>query len=135
MRVLKALVLMVKAHKGQTDKGGRPYWRHPFYVARHCKTEPAITVALLHDTLEDTDIKASSILDLGQDIYDAVNAMTHKPNEEYSAYIQRVKTNTRARQVKIQDLKHNLQITRLKTVTAEDQERLSKYETALKQLQ
>ena len=44
-----------EAHKGQVDKGGAPYYLHPFHVADNCKTEKQKIVALLHDVIEDND--------------------------------------------------------------------------------
>ncbi|HQJ89901.1 MAG TPA: HD domain-containing protein, partial [Paludibacteraceae bacterium] len=53
-----ALNIATKTHNGQTDKSGEPYIEHPIRVSKRCKSEDARIVALLHDTIEDTDVTA-----------------------------------------------------------------------------
>lgn len=126
-----------EAHKGQVDKGGAPYYLHPFHVANNCKTEKQKIVALLHDVIEDNDhYSLDYFLSQGfsSDIVKALDAITHRKGEEYETYIERVKSNELARTVKIQDLRHNLDLTRLKTVTKDDLARVEKYKYYLKAL-
>lgn len=51
-----ALRIAIRAHEGQKDKSGREYIMHPIRVAERCKDPRAKIVALLHDTIEDTDV-------------------------------------------------------------------------------
>ncbi|NUO09286.1 MAG: hypothetical protein HUU08_11500 [Candidatus Brocadia sp.] len=51
-----ALQISVKAHAGQKDKAGEPYIFHPIRVMARCSSPEAKVIALLHDTIEDTEI-------------------------------------------------------------------------------
>jgi (p)ppGpp synthase/HD superfamily hydrolase len=53
-----SIELMCKAHEGQIDKSGRPYYLHPLRVAMrlaHCTAVERHT-ALLHGVVEDTSL-------------------------------------------------------------------------------
>lgn len=105
-----AAQICVEYHYGQVDKAGNPYYLHPFAVASKCKDEKEIIVALLHDILEDTDYPAMNILThFGQEIFDAIVALTRGIDEKYSDYIKRVSENPLAKFVKKKDLEHNLE--------------------------
>lgn len=108
--IILAAQICVKYHYGQVDKAGNPYYLHPFAVASKCKDEKEIIVALLHDILEDTDYPAMNILThFGQEIFDAIVALTRGIDEKYSDYIKRVSENPLAKYVKKKDLEHNLE--------------------------
>ena len=130
----KALMLSYTAHKDQVDKGGAPYYLHPIYVALNVSNEDEKIVALLHDVVEDTDITLDDLRREGfsDEIVNAVDAITHR-DESYELYIQKVKTNTIATVVKIADIKHNMDISRLnrKNLTEKDIKRVEKYKKAL----
>ena len=53
---VKAMKLAYAAHQGQTDKCGVPYVFHPLHLAEQMNDEYSVCAALLHDTVEDTDI-------------------------------------------------------------------------------
>ena len=105
-------------HYGQVDKGGVPYFEHVNHVAdkfedKHYKF---MVVALLHDSVEDhpNRISIKCIAEVfGSQVADAVDAITKRIGEDYFEYIERVKENPIARAVKIEDLKHNLDVSRL----------------------
>ena len=130
----KALMLSYTAHKDQVDKGGAPYYLHPIYVALNVSNEDEKIVALLHDVVEDTDITLDDLRREGfsDEIVNAVDAITHR-DESYEIYIQKVKTNAIATVVKIADIKHNMDISRLnrKNLTEKDIKRVEKYKKAL----
>ena len=105
----QAVILSVSAHQGQVDKSGVPYILHPMSVASMCKTDDERVVALLHDTVEDTEITLESLLDFFPPyIVDAVEAITHQKGEPYAEYLERVVQNEIAAPVKVQDVKHNM---------------------------
>ena len=108
----KAVMIAQEAHKGQLDKGGNPYIEHPLYVASQVDTMELKIVAVLHDTLEDSDMTANDLKKEGfpERIVDAIVMLTHEDgNEEaYLDYIRRVATNTMAAAVKKADLMHNM---------------------------
>lgn len=129
----KAMVLCYKAHEGQMDKGGAPYVFHPFHIAEQMKTEDATVVALLHDVLEDSFYSLEDLKSLGfsDAVCDAVDLMTHKKDMPYMEYIQKIKENPLARAVKLCDLLHNSDITRLDAVREKDLRRIEKYKQAI----
>ena len=61
----KALQIAVRAHKGQKDKAGHDYILHPIRVSERCDDPRAKIVALLHDTIEDSDITADHLREEG----------------------------------------------------------------------
>lgn len=129
-----AMRLCFERHNGQVDKCGVPYPFHPFHVAESMTDEKTTCVALLHDILEDTYTTEEELLSLGfpADIVEAVCMMTHEDSVPYMDYVRQIKTNPLARAVKISDLRHNSDLTRLDTVTEKDILRAEKYRKALK---
>ncbi|WP_434779450.1 hypothetical protein [Neisseria sp. Ec49-e6-T10] len=129
-----ALQLALDAHKGQVDKGGQAYILHPLRLMMRFSDETMQIISLLHDVVEDSDITLEQIAQLGfdQTIIDALNVLTKKEQEPYEQFIQRVSTNRLAIQVKIADLKDNLNIARIPhELTQKDLLRLNKYHCAL----
>ncbi len=128
----KALNTAYTAHMGQTDRSGIPYIFHPYHVAEQMETEETTAIALLHDVCEDTDITPEQLLEMGfpENVVEGVRAMTHKKDEDYFDYIRRIKSNPAAVAVKLADLRHNSDTSRLSTVTEKDIARLKKYRQA-----
>ena len=124
------------AHAGQTDKAGLDYILHPLQVAAEMTTDEEKAVALLHDIIEDTDVTASELLARGlpDNVVEAVEALTKKHNQNYAAYLAGVKKNRLATAVKLADLKHNSDLTRLEKITQKDRDRAEKYRKAIEYL-
>ena len=133
----KALKLCFKAHKRQKDKSGMPYVFHPFHLAEQMETEQTTVAALLHDVIEDTKYTFRHLEKMGfsADVIEALKLLTHNDGSEYMDYIKRIKQNPIARAVKLADLSHNSDITRLDTVDQKALERREKYLTAKKFLE
>lgn len=131
---IKALKTAYKAHEGQTDKSGLPYIFHPYHVAEQMTTEVSAAIALLHDVIEDTDMTAEDLRALGfpDSVVDGVVLMTHDKGTDYFDYIHKLKKDPEAKAVKLADLEHNSDLSRLDTVTERDLERIKKYEKARK---
>ena len=130
-----AIALAKYAHKGQVDKAGMPYINHPLAVADMVDGENNKIVAVLHDVLEDTNVKASTIQNLfGNEVSYPLIVLTHNNEESYDDYINRVANNETARIVKLADLQHNMDLSRLPTVTEKDLKRKRKYEKAYQYL-
>ena len=91
----KALTIAISAHKGQKDRSGKEYIMHPIRVSERCKTMQAKIVALLHDTIEDTDITPEYLLSEGfpQTIVDAVLSVTKQEDESYEDFVRRSEKN------------------------------------------
>ena len=125
-----------KAHEGQFDKAGVPYIFHPIHVAEGMTTEITCIVALLHDVVEDSDITLEDLSKyFNEDVIRALRVLTKNDDDDYIDYIKRVKTNEIATLVKLKDLEHNMDLTRLDEVTEEDRERKKKYEDAIDYLE
>ena len=135
--LIKAFRIALKAHRGQKDKGGKAYIFHPLHVAALSKGRKAKIVALLHDVVEDSEITLDDLRKSGFDaeIVAAVAAITKIKGEAYADYLARVKSNEIARIVKIADLTHNSDLTRLKVITPKDTARARRYRKSRKYLQ
>lgn len=131
-----AFEIAKEAHAGQTDKAGLDYILHPLQVAAEVTTDEEKAVALLHDIIEDTDVTASELLAKGlpDNVVEAVEALTKKHNQNYAAYLAGVKKNRLATAVKLADLKHNSDLSRLEKITQKDRERAEKYRKAIEYL-
>ena len=105
----KAIELAARYHAGQRDKEGLPYITHPLRVLQRVQGEEAQIVAVLHDTLEDTDLSADDLRREGfsEAVLQAVEAVTHRPNEPYADYVVRCARLDVARRVKLADLEDN----------------------------
>ena len=130
----KALLISFNAHKNQVDKSGIPYVYHPYHLAEHMDDEYTICVALLHDVIEDTDITLEELISQGfpSEITDALALLTHDDSVPYLDYVRKIKENSIAAKVKLADLRHNSDNTRLERVMAKDLERNEKYIDAIK---
>ena len=127
-----AKAIAAYAHDGQVDKAGKPYILHPIAVSERVTTEDEKVVALLHDVLEDTFVTESTIRNLFSDVItDAIVALTRKPEETYEDFIVRASLNSLSRTVKIADLSHNMDLSRMETITQKDLDRIQKYEKAM----
>lgn len=128
----KAMIIAYEAHKNQVDKSGVPYIYHPIHVAEQMDTENECIIALLHDVVEDTNVTFNQLEEVfSKEIIDILKLLTREENIEYDEYIKRIKNNSIACKVKIADLTHNLDKTRLDFVTEVDVKRNEKYKKAL----
>ena len=128
-----ALSIAKKAHEGQYDKAGVVYIKHPLFVASLFDTQEEKAVALLHDVLEDSPYTAEELILAGlpETVVTAVQVLTKKKGQDYQQYLELVKSNPLARCVKLVDLKHNSDLSRLATITEKDLERFEKYKKAI----
>lgn len=109
MTYRKALEFATKKHAGHKRRNGDNYIIHPIRVSQEVNTIRQKVIALLHDTLEDTETTYEEILDeFGVEVADAVLALTHHENQPYDKYIEQVKTNEDAIAVKVADIADNL---------------------------
>lgn len=96
------------AHHGQFDKGGVPYIFHPIHLAEQMDDEISTCVALLHDTVEDTDVTLEQLSEtFPKEVVDAVQLLTHGDDVDYFDYVRAIKANPVAVKVKLADLAHN----------------------------
>lgn len=135
-RVRRAYETAATAHRGQVDKAGVAYINHPATVAANVgENSSAIIVALLHDTIEDTPLTLDELqkkIPLTAEEVVALKLLTHDEKIPYLDYVAQIKSNELARRVKIADLRHNSDLSRIKNPSAKDFTRVEKYSAALK---
>ena len=132
-----AILLAAQAHRGQKDKVGQPYITHLLRVMLRLEGEAAQIVGVLHDLVEDTDATFDDLRTQGyaEELVQALDCLTHRPDETYEQFIERAAANPLARRVKRADLEDNMDIRRLPVVTEKDHERLNRYIAAWRRLQ
>ena len=110
-----AMKLCFDAHKEQVDQSGMPYVFHPFHVAEQMHDENTTIVALLHDVVEDTEYTLDDLRKLGfnSEVLEALALLTHDPDVPYMEYLAGIKENPLAKTVKLADIAHNADQTRL----------------------
>ena len=125
----KAMKIAYEAHKDQVDKSGMPYIYHPVHLAEQMGEEETVCVALLHDVVEDTDITLEDLRSegFGKEIIDALCLMTHDDNVPYMEYVSKIRDNPIAKAVKLADLAHNSDLSRLDAVGEKEIKRNEKY--------
>lgn len=133
----KAIKISFNAHKNQVDKSGMPYVFHPFHLAEQMDDEYSVCVALLHDVIEDTDIMIEDLKAEGfpKEVINAIELLTHSDSVPYLDYVKTIKNNSIARKVKLADLKHNSDLSRLDNIDDKALERVEKYKKAIEILQ
>jgi (p)ppGpp synthase/HD superfamily hydrolase len=131
-----AIAIANQAHAGQLDKAGKPYISHPLTVMAQMDTPESKIVAVLHDAIEDSDLKIEDLVKQGfpESITDAIAAITKLDGELYEDYMVRVRSNTIARKVKIADITHNMDISRIFNPTEKDFQRIEKYKIVFQKL-
>lgn len=135
----KALKLCFEAHKEQTDKSGLPYVFHPFHLAEQMEDEDSAITALLHDVAEDTDISLEDIAGMGfsRTVMEALALLTHDEAVPYMEYVKAIGKNPVARKVKLADLRHNSDLSRLDAgqINEKALARVKKYAEAIRLLE
>ena len=133
--IKKAIKIAFAAHQGQLDKAGLPYILHPIHLAEQMETEETCIVALLHDTVEDTYVTFEDLeKEFSEEVIEALKLLTHEKSIPYMDYVEKIKSNPIAKAVKLADLNHNSDITRLDCISKEDEKRREKYQKAIKLL-
>ncbi|SFM06493.1 hypothetical protein SAMN04487868_12563 [Marinobacter salarius] len=100
------------------------------------EAEVEMIVAVMHDVIEDSDFTYEDLKNIGfsNDVMEALDCLTKRENEDYERFILRASKNSLARKIKIEDIKDNLDLTRLNDITEKDLQRAEKYHRALKAL-
>lgn len=131
-----AIYLAAKAHKDDLDKGGKPYILHPLrLMMRLDQTDPELLqIAVMHDVFEDHPelytLKDLEEFQFSPRVINALTLLTHKKGVPYEDYIKLIGTNRDATIVKLEDLKDNSDITRLKGISEKDLQRTQRYHKA-----
>ena len=129
MNLTRAIHIATEAHKEQKNKVGKPYITHVMRVMERCKSDDEKIVAVLHDVVEDTSTTHDDLRKEGfnEKVLSAIDAITQRKKESKTAYIERVKKNSLATRVKLNDLEDNMDVRRLPKITERDVKRLNKY--------
>ena len=129
----RAMRLAYRAHEGQTDKGNIPYIFHPIHVAEQMEDELTTAAALLHDVVEDTPVTLEDLRAEGfpEEVIEAVSVMTRDLTVPYLDYIRAIKGNRIATIVKLADLQHNSDTSRLPVVDEEARSHVERYRKAI----
>lgn len=130
--VRRAMQIACEAHQGQCDKAGYPYIHHPMHLAEQMTDEYAACAALLHDVMEDTSVTQEQLADhMPPEVMEALVLLTHNGSVPYMDYVRSIAPNPIARTVKLADLKHNSDLTRLDRADEHALKRLEKYREAI----
>src|SRR6478609_5418778 len=121
----KAIAIASKAFEDKYDKGGNAYILHCLHVMNAVAHlgENAMIVAVLHDLLEDcADWTTGRLAQEGfdHDVIYGILMLTKRKDEEYMSYIKRVAENKITKAIKMADLRHNSDITRMKGLSQKD---------------
>ncbi len=129
----KALRLCFDAHKDQVDKTGLPYVFHPFHLAEQMTDEISTVCALLHDVIEDTEYTFSDLSEMGfpEEVIDVLRLLTHGSDVPYMEYVEKISHNPIATRVKLADLGHNSDLSRMDTLDEWAIKRNEKYLRAI----
>lgn len=132
----KAMRLCFAAHKEQLDKCGIPYVFHPIHLAEQMTDEDTTVTALLHDVVEDTGYTFEDLAAMGfnETVLTALRLLTHEKEVPYMDYVAKIKDNPVAKAVKLADLAHNSDLTRLEAPDEKALARAEKYAQATKLL-
>lgn len=132
---VKAMKIAYQAHHGQTDVNGVPYIFHPYHIAEQMNDEITTCAALLHDVAEDTNITLDELKnEFPPEVINALRLLTHNDGADYFDYIRAIKSDPVAKAVKLADITHNSDQSRIVDKTAVSQDKIKawhiKYETA-----
>lgn len=130
----RAIAIAAMAHDGQFDRAGKPYILHPISVMLRMDTDEERIVAVLHDTIEDTNITIDELREEGysEEILAALELLSKESDDvPYMPFIERIKTNALATKVKLGDLAENMRTDRSPITKESDLIRMKKYQEAV----
>ena len=136
-----AAALAYQLHRGQVDKAGVDYFTgHLTTVAKMGSTWQEQVVGYLHDASEDTPSSVEQVLNLldekletplsdtdREELTVALRLLNHHLAPDRETYFQRIKSNALAKVVKMHDLIHNMDLTRIPNPAKKDYERIERY--------
>lgn len=147
-----AAALAKELHKGRKDKGGKDYFcGHLSAVGSSGKDWKEQTVGYLHDVAEDTDCTVDRLMELLQskasasvklkegnadglpersdweEIREALELLNSRTAGSREEYINRFRGHSLAIRVKLNDLRNNMDLTRIPCPTDKDRARAERY--------
>jgi|ERR1035437_2408103 (p)ppGpp synthase/HD superfamily hydrolase len=131
-----AISIAAKAFENKTDKSGVPYILHCLWVMNNInsKEEDVKIAAVLHDLIEDCpdEYSFTKLTQLGfsDKTVGILHLLTHIKETPYDEYIKSIAVSKDATDIKLADLRHNSDVTRLKGLRKKDIDRIEKYHRA-----
>jgi len=122
---------MKEVFDGKLDSLGKDYSLIPIAVATSVESVDAKTVAILHDVVVETDFDFEELFFLEENVLEALDVLIIKDDEDYLSYIERLKANELAREVKLAVLKNRMKELKKLKLTPAQQERLDEYKKAI----
>lgn len=133
--------LAKRLHAGQSDKSGVDYFLgHLSTVASQGRTCLEQILGYLHDSTEDTPYTTDEVLlqleyEAGdtlpsasrQELSIALSLLNHRNATDRETYIAKISTSPLATAVKLNDLRHNMDMSRLADPQETDYKRLERY--------
>jgi len=131
-----AVLIAVRAHEGRCDRYGAPYILHPLRVMMRVRSLVEKVVAVLHDTVEDSEITLDDLRREGfpDEVVEGVDCLTRREGESYEQYMERVVISPLAVTVKIADFEDNMDLRRFPEVGPKEVERLQRYHSNWRKL-
>lgn len=124
----RAIRLAVKVHKGQKDRTNKPYIFHVLRVMMQGRDLEEQTLGVLHDVLERSTLTAADLELKGfpPRVLKALEHISRRKEEDYSAYIDRVAQDELALRVKLHDLSDKMDIRHAKELDQADLKRYNR---------
>lgn len=132
------MLLIDKYFKGKIDKAGKPYINHLIAVSEQVEAEEDKIVALLHDIIEDTDITIEELNRIiPMSLIGRILLLTHDKKYTYNEYINNILNcgDINVIRIKMADMWHNMDLSRLNEITDKDIKRFLKYRDCYKKLE
>lgn len=132
----RAIAIAAQTHEKQIDKGGNAYILHPLRGMMRLRTtdEDLMIIVVLHDCIEDSNgavtIESLRAEGFSERVLSALKLLTHDPAMPYDEYVRLIATNRDAIRSKLEDLRDNSDLTRMKGLREKDFERMKKYQKA-----
>jgi (p)ppGpp synthase/HD superfamily hydrolase len=138
LQLSNAITIAAICHNKDVDKGGKPYILHPLRIMYRLRTDDLelMAMAALHDVLEDSELTVEDFRAFGfsERIIEGCDRLTHKEGMDYEQYIDVIGQSPDSTAVKIEDLRDNSDIMRMKGVRQKDFDRLAKYHRSFQYL-
>ena len=125
----RAIEIASTAHRDQTRKNGDPYVLHPLRLMFQVEGDLPRMAAVLHDVVEDTDWTLEDLKSEGfpEELIEALDLLTHRDGVPYEEFVMQLATNEIARQVKLADLRDNINLLEIPELSDRGLERARKY--------
>lgn len=129
--IAQSLLVAVQSHKGVKRISGESYINHPLRVSKYLQdlgfNDDVVSVALLHDAVEDSELTLDDLRDMGfnERIVTGVDSVSKRNNEPYVDAVARAISHPIGRLVKLSDNLDNSSEEQLIPLSQERRERVT----------